>query len=157
MTDFSCRCTNIIQIKDKPHLVIEKRPHQCKWGSSRILPMKKSLRDFLLSHQKHPGSSLIFPNTKGTLKWCNWDRRLKKILFDAPIRNPEKVSFHIFRHTFISQLLAYGKQDVKIVSHLAGHSNLTTTQNYVHLLESSQMSLEAIESLPDYSAKLGDK
>lgn len=147
---------NIIQIKNKPHLLIEGRPHQCKWGSSRIIPLRKSLRDLFQSLVRHPTSNLIFPTEAGRIRWNNWDRRLRPLLSSAPIRNTDEISFHVFRHTFISQLLAYGKQDIKTVSHLAGHSNLTTTQNYVHLLGSSQMNMTAVESLPDYSIDLQD-
>ena len=137
-----------IYLKDKPHIMINNEQFRCKWGSSRVLPMKKSLKELLGSLPKT--TNLVFPSEKGGLLLNNWNHRFARAVKDADIRNRQEVTAHVLRHTFISQLLAYGKVDIKTVSVLAGHKDLQTTQIYVHLLGGSEEHLKAIETLPDY-------
>ena len=113
--------------------------------------MRKSLSEVLRAQPKLPESELIFPTLNGNVRWNNWDKELKSLLAKADIRNPHEITAHSFRHSFISQLLSYGKQDIKIISHLVGHKNPTTTQGYVHLLGGMESNLASIETLPDYS------
>lgn len=55
-----------------------------------------------------------------------------------------KVSFHDFRHTFANKLNK-NKVDILTISSLLGHSNLNTTQKYLHSLDSHKS--EAVLSI----------
>ena len=68
----------------------------------------------------------------------------------APLNRVEEVTPHVMRHTFISHLLVYGKQDLLTVSRLAGHSSIETTQIYLHLIGGDEQKRNAVESLPSY-------
>lgn len=48
------------------------------------------------------------------------------------------VSLHKLRHTFATLLLSGKETDIKTVSELLGHSDIGTTNIYVHALESSK-------------------
>lgn len=55
-----------------------------------------------------------------------------------------KGSFHSFRHACATTLLARGA-NIKVVQDVLGHSNINTTQKYLHALDSQKKS--AIESI----------
>jgi len=144
---------NQMHIQDKLDIIIENiQPHRVKWGSRRVLPLKKNLRDVLYSLPRT--SKFVFATSDGTMRFHNLIRDLKYAMRNAKVHKVEEITPHVFRHTWISQMLQYGKVDIKMVSYLAGHRNLTTTQGYAHLLGGAAEQLKAVESLPDYS--LGD-
>lgn len=57
----------------------------------------------------------------------------------------QKILLHKLRHTFATLLLAEKDTDIKTVSELLGHSDIGTTNIYVHALERSKRG--AAESL----------
>lgn len=63
-----------------------------------------------------------------------WKKYQRKI----GIPEEQIVSLHKLRHTFATLLLSNGDTDIKTVSELLGHSDIGTTNIYVHALETSK-------------------
>lgn len=61
------------------------------------------------------------------------NRELKEIAKIVGIR--KKVTFHVARHTFATNFLIYGGR-VEVLQKLLGHSKITETMIYVHIVES---------------------
>ena len=135
-----------IYIRDKPHIILDKQPHHCKWGSSRTLPFYPELEKLFSALPKT--SNFIFPNDNNGVRWFNVNRDFLKAIKDANISRVQEVVPHSLRHTRISQLLCYENRNIKEVQQFAGHSNPMTTLGYAHLLGGSDSLIDADKSLP---------
>lgn len=75
------------------------------------------------------------------------DRLLRKIAVSAGFEEDKIYGFHALRHTFASRLFEKGV-DVKTVSEILGHSDVTITYNtYIHLIKDQKRN--AIAKLDD--------
>lgn len=127
--------------RNDPFLIIKG-----KGNKERLVPIseaaKSALTDYLMaveaqkSKQKKPRESpFLFPaNSKsGFLARQVFARELKNMAAKAGI-DVEKVSPHVLRHAFASHLLSNGA-DLRAVQELLGHSDISTTQIYTHVLD----------------------
>ena len=127
--------------RDEPFLII-----RGKGNKERLVPIsqaaKAALADYLAAidavhaKQKKPEQSpFLFPaNSKtGYLARQVFARELKSIAAQAGI-DTDKVSPHVLRHAFASHLLSNGA-DLRAVQELLGHSDISTTQIYTHVLD----------------------
>ncbi|MBF0196377.1 MAG: site-specific integrase [Planctomycetes bacterium] len=138
---------SMVRIYDKPHVVIQGEPFRCKRESRRVIPLKAVVTDMLAEKDKN--TRWIFQNSEGNHMYNNFYRRFKKILAQTSIQRQEEVSIHTTRHTWISQMLHSGVP-LKVVSVLAGHRNLTTTQKYAHLVGDAESLHLNINRMPDF-------
>ncbi len=129
-----------------------------KGGKERIAPLNvsaiKILKEYLIlrQNQGHEKSKWLFvgkyrSNKNGkkiiTKKPPIIDQhltrqRLNQMLKELAIKagvDPDKVHPHVIRHSFASHLLNRGI-DLRVLQELLGHSDISTTQIYTHILDS---------------------
>jgi integrase/recombinase XerD len=113
-----------------------------KGGKERIVPLTDRARDAIKAYlaRLEPGSWL-FPagGESGHLSRQVFARELKGLAGRAGI-SVARVSPHVLRHAFASHLLA-GGADLRVVQTLLGHSDISTTQIYTHVLDEKLRSL----------------
>ncbi|PYE89041.1 site-specific tyrosine recombinase XerD [Phyllobacterium leguminum] len=113
-----------------------------KGAKERMVPLsmtaRQSMTRYLGLRDAQPGSEAnpwLFPafSESGHLARQVFARELKLLAARAGISSA-KVSPHVLRHAFASHLLQNGA-DLRAVQQLLGHSDISTTQIYTHVLE----------------------
>jgi integrase/recombinase XerD len=104
-------------------------------GSHAIAALKKYMvirRVFLKGPKTH---AWLFPSTSqtGHLTRQRFGQLLKKLSLESGI-DPDLVSPHVIRHAFATHLLSRGA-DLISIQKMLGHSDLSTTQVYTHVLK----------------------
>ena len=111
-----------------------------------ILPnVLKMIDEYYTKHRGYSNEKVLFVNESGGI-WQNSsvNRTLKSILSKAGIKDYEKIHIHTFRHTFASRLIN-DNVNIMTVKELLGHSDISTTQRYVHV--SDENKLHAVQSV----------
>jgi len=117
-----------------------------KGNKERLVPLSQSAIAALKAYgsamavenasAKEPSDSpWLFPaaSKEGYLARQVFARDLKNLAIRAEL-TPSMISPHVMRHAFASHLLANGA-DLRVVQELLGHSDISTTQIYTHVLE----------------------
>ena len=118
-----------------------------KGGRERLVPLndqaKRTMTDYLAlrAEAKLDKSKWLFPSfgESGHLSRQHFARELKALAAGAGLKAAQ-VSPHVLRHAFASHLLQNGA-DLRVVQTLLGHSDISTTQIYTHVLEERLKSL----------------
>jgi len=124
-----------------------------KGNKERLVPLnetsKQAMTDYLAAlestrkDQKKSSSSSkwLFPSSgeSGHLTRQHFARDLKELAATAGIAQ-RLISPHVLRHAFASHLLHNGA-DLRVVQTLLGHTDISTTQIYTHIVEERLKSL----------------
>lgn len=108
-----------------------------KGNKERLLPLNQSavlqLNRYLPTRPKKE-NKWLFPSRgkDGHLTRQRFGQLLKILALDAGLE-PSNVSPHVLRHSYASHLLHHGV-DLRSLQQLLGHSDISTTQIYTHLL-----------------------
>jgi integrase/recombinase XerD len=134
-----------------------------KGDKERLVPLNEASRqamaDYLavmeaqkpVAKKNAPSSKWLFPSfgESGHLTRQHFARDLKELAASSGLA-PRLVSPHVLRHAFASHLLHNGA-DLRIVQTLLGHTDISTTQIYTHVVE------ERLKSLVRDLHPLGEK
>lgn len=123
-----------------------------KGNKERLVPLndssKQAMADYLAAlesvhrdRKSGSASKWLFPSSgeSGHLTRQHFARDLKELAAAAGIA-PRLVSPHVLRHAFASHLLHNGA-DLRIVQTLLGHTDISATQIYTHIVEERLKSL----------------
>jgi integrase/recombinase XerD len=124
-----------------------------KGNKERLVPLndasRQAMSDYLAATDTAksgkgsdtPPSKWLFPSfgESGHLTRQHFARDLKELAAASGL-SPRLVSPHVLRHAFASHLLHNGA-DLRIVQTLLGHTDISTTQIYTHVVEERLKSL----------------
>ncbi|MEM7490431.1 MAG: site-specific tyrosine recombinase XerD [Pseudomonadota bacterium] len=120
-----------------------------KGGRERMVPLSPPAREALAAWLAHrddaedearaargrPPSPHLFPSRgkAGHLTRMTFHARVKTLAAHAGL-DPDRVSPHVLRHAFATHLLS-GGADLRAIQAMLGHSDISTTEIYTHVLE----------------------
>ena len=121
-----------------------------KGGKERLVPMGDAARNAIeawlplrasLLGKKSKTVPWLFPSraTAGHITRDGFAKQLRETALAAGL-DPARVSPHVLRHAFATHLLANGA-DLRSVQQMLGHSDISTTQIYTHVLDQRLKSL----------------
>jgi len=128
--------------RDQLHLTV-----RGKGNKERMVPLSEPAQDaiadymavrkaYLPKGQLANGAHLrLFPSRgkEGFLTRARFGQLLKELAREAGLDH-RRVSPHVLRHSFASHLLAHGV-DLRALQQMLGHSDISTTQIYTHVLD----------------------
>ena len=115
-----------------------------KGGKERIIPVARktisSMFQYLQIRKTRDNNKWLFPSKRsksGHLTRDLFYKDLKDLAVECGIY-PSRVSPHVIRHSFATHLLQNGA-DLRSVQKMLGHSSISTTEIYTHILSEELM------------------
>ena len=134
--------------KDKGYKLIEQDTVKTNAGQDRTIPLNDEAYNALLILQKLTGEKSWVLTTRNNtqMKPRQLDQMFRRIAAATGLPEEKIYGVHALRHTFATLLLK-NKVDIKTVSELLGHSDVSITYNtYIHVIR--EQKVEAVGSLP---------
>ena len=111
-----------------------------KGGKERMVPLSDPAQEAIVGYlnqldEAKIESPFLFASgsKEGHLTRIAFYNLIKRLAVKANI-DPKKVSPHVLRHAFATHLLANGA-DLRVIQMLLGHSDISTTEIYTHVLD----------------------
>ncbi len=140
-----CRISEIVNLewrdidyKERVIMIRNKEGFNTKSGKSRKIPLTNNLLE-IISELQNEKSKIVNLNFDYLFTQCTgikYNRtklsmKFKSYVLESGLSN--KFHFHCLRHTFITNLIKAGV-NINYVKELAGHSDINTTMNYIHIV-----------------------
>lgn len=106
-----------------------------KGGKWRSVPIPPSLVGKLAERCDKYQTGLVFRSPRTGKRWVDIRKPLRRAAAAAGIA--KHVSPHLLRHSFATALVN-GGEDIRVIQELLGHAEVTTTQIYTHIAETSK-------------------
>lgn len=144
-----CRLNEILNVQwkdinfgEKILIIRNKENFKTKTGKIRQIPISDKFLELLntMLDQTPTGNILSYYNPDNYIFLNTINKKFipsfvsmkfKKVL--RKLNFPEKFHFHCLRHTFITELIKAGV-NINYVKEIAGHSEIQTTMNYIHIV-----------------------
>lgn len=132
--------------ENKKYTIIDTSPKTK--SSNRYIPINEATEQALMYFKNlgYNNPYVMATNDNGILRYRNLQRALENIL---EVNKIDHGSLHTFRHTFATMLFKQGV-DVKVISELLGHSDISVTYDiYTHVIESQKKkAVDVLNVLP---------
>ena len=144
---------NVVFVKDrekeKGYKLIEQDTVKTDAGQDRTIPLNDAAYNALLNLQKLTGKKTWVLTTRNNTqtKPRQLDQMFRRIAVATGLPEEKIYGVHALRHTFATLLLSNGVE-IKTVSELLGHSDVTITYNtYIHVIK--EQKAKALDALPE--------
>lgn len=137
--------------KDSGHKLLEQSTVKTSAGQDRSIPLNEDAVEALQDLKSVTGKYKYVMSTKnGTVvSPRNADRIFRRICAAAGFEEEKIYGLHALRHSFATMLLQNGV-DIKTVSELLGHADVSITYNtYIHVIQEQKK--KALETIPSFT------
>lgn len=148
----------IVIVKDrskdakKKYIIKDQDTTKTEAGQDRVVPLNDDAVLALETLKTVTGKyKYVFSTKDGNRKSLrDIDKIVRRVIIRAGFPKEKVYGAHALRHTFATLMLSNGV-DIKIVSELLGHSNVSVTYNtYIHIIK--EQKIKAISKLPNIVA-----
>lgn len=112
--------------------------------SRRVIPIPMQFRPYVCYLREHGGTPYIWTHPDGNPLYAVGSFRRRYYTALKMVGHVRRLSPHCCRHTYVTQLQANGVP-METIATLTGHSNIKTTEGYLH--QSPEILAKAVEVL----------